>query len=108
MVLYITFSIGQVLLSTLSWCSSSAIPIFFKNFPQIDVTHIVKGFSIVNEAAVDAFLEFPCFFYDPTDAGDLISGSFAFSKSRLNTSEFLVHILLKLSLQNFKHHFASM
>ena len=53
----------------------------FKNFPQFVVIHTVKGFSIVNEAEVHAFLKFPCFFYDPTDIGDLISGSSAFSKS---------------------------
>ena len=68
-----------------------------KSFPQFVVIHTVKGFSIVNEAAVDAFLEFPCFFYDPTDAGDLISGSFAFSKSSLNIWKFSTHELLKPS-----------
>ena len=56
----------------------------FKNFPQFIVSHTVKGFSIVNEAEVDVFLEFSCFFYDPTDVGNLISGSSAFSKSSLN------------------------
>ena len=55
-----------------------------KNFPQFVVIHTVKGFSVVNEAEGDAFLEFSCFFYDPTNVGDLISGSFAFSKSSLN------------------------
>ena len=56
----------------------------FQNFPQFVVTHTVKGFSVVNEAEVDAFLEFSCFFYDPMDVGNLISGSSAFSKSSLN------------------------
>ena len=56
----------------------------FKNFPQFVVIHTVKGFSIVNEAEVDVFLEFSCFFYDPADVGDLISGSSAFSKPSLN------------------------
>ena len=56
----------------------------FKNFPQFVVIHIVKGFDIVNEAEVDAFLEFPCFFYDPTDVGNLISGSSAFSDIEVN------------------------
>ena len=79
-----------------------------KNFPQFIVIHTIKSCSVVSEAEVDVFLEFTCFFNDPTDVGNLISGSFAFSKSRLNTSEFLVHMLLKPSLQNFKHHFASM
>ena len=55
-----------------------------KNFPQFVVTHTVKGFSIVNEAEVLVFLEFSCFFYDPTDVGNLISGSSAFSKSSLS------------------------
>ena len=56
----------------------------FKNFPQFIVIHTIKGFSIVNEAEVDVFLEFSCFFYDPMDVGNLISGSSAFSKSSLN------------------------
>jgi len=78
-----------------------------KNFPQLFVIHIVKGFSIVNEGEVDVFLEFSFFFYDPTDVGNLISGSFAFSKFTLNIWNFLVCILLKLSLENFDHYFAS-
>ena len=77
----------------------------FKNFPQFILIHTVKGFSIVNEA--DAFLEFSSFFYDPTDAGNLISGSTAFSNSGLNIWKFLVHILLKPSLKNFDHYLAS-
>ena len=75
---------------------------------QFVVIHTVKGFSVVNEAEVDVFLEFPCFYYDPTDVGNLISGSSAFSKSSLNIWKFLVHILLKPSLENFEHYFASM
>ena len=78
----------------------------FKNFPQFVVIHTVKGFSIVNEAEVDVFLEFPCFFYDPMDVGNLISGSSAFSKSILNIWKFSVHVLLKPSLENFEHDFA--
>ena len=62
----------------------------------------------VNEAEVSAFLEFSCFFYDPKDVGNLISGSSAFSKSGLNIWEFLVHVLLKPSLDNFENYFASM
>ena len=69
----------------------------FQNFPQFVVIHTVKGFSVVNEAEVDAFLEFSCFFYNPTDVGNLISYSSAFSKSSLNIWKFLVHVLLKLS-----------
>ena len=78
-----------------------------KNFPQFVVIHTVKGFGIVNKAEVDAFLEFSCFFYDPTDVGNLISGSSAFSKSSLNIWRFTVHILLMPSLKNFEHYFDS-
>ena len=67
--------------------------------------HTVKGFSVVNEA--DVFLEFSCFFYDLADVSNLICGSSAFSKSSLNIWEFLVHVLLKPSLENFEHYFAS-
>ena len=67
----------------------------------------VKGFSIVNEA-VDVFLELSCFFYDPTDVGNLISGSSASSKSSLNIRKFSVHVLLKTSLEDFEHYFASL
>ena len=69
---------------------------------------MIKGFIVVNEVDVDLFLEFLCFFYDPTDAGSLISGSFAFSKSSLYILMFLVHILLKPSLKDFEHYLASM
>ena len=67
----------------------------FKNFPQLVVIHTVKGFGIVNEAEVDVFLELFCFIYDPTDVGNLMSGSSAFSKSSLNIWKLLIHILLK-------------
>ena len=67
-----------------------------KNFTQFVMIHIVKGFSIINEAEVDVFLEFSCFFYDPVDVGNLISGSSAFSKSSLNIWKFSVHVLFKL------------
>ena len=73
-------------------------PHLFKNFPQFVVIHTVKGFSIVNEAEVDVFLDFSCFFfffYDPTDVGSVISGSSTFSKSSLNILKFRVHVLLK-------------
>ena len=69
--------------------------------------HTVKDVSIVNEAEVDVFLELSCFFCDPVDVGDLISGSSAFSKSSLNIWKFSVHILLKPCLENFEHYFAS-
>ena len=80
----------------------------FKNFPQFVVIHTVKGFGIGNKAEVDDFLEFPCFFCDPTNVGNLISSSSAFAKSNLNIWKFSVHILLKPSLENFEHYFASM
>ena len=75
----------------------------FKNFPQFAMIHTVKGFSIINEAEVDIFLEFPCIFYDSTDVGKLISGSSAFSKSSLYIWKISVHILLKPSLKDFEH-----
>ena len=79
----------------------------FKNFPQFVVIHIVKGFSVINEAEVDVFLEFFCFIYDPSDVSNLISGSSAFCKSSLYMWEFLVHILLKPSLEDFEHDLAN-
>ena len=74
---------------------------------QFVVIHTVKGFSIVSEAEVDVFLELSCFFYDPTDVGNLISYSCSFSKSSLNIWKFTVHVLLKPGLENFEHYFAS-
>ena len=79
-----------------------------KNFPQFAVIHTVKVFGIVNKAKVDVFLELSCFFDDPTDVGNLISGSSAFSKSSLNIWKFMVHVLLKSDLENFEHYFAIM
>ena len=79
-----------------------------KNFPQFVVIHAVKGFGIVNKAEVDVFLELSCFFDDPTDVGNLTSGSSAFSKSSLNIWKFVVHVLLNPGLENFEHSFASM
>ena len=79
----------------------------FQNFPQFIVIHTVKGFGIVNKAEIDVFLEFSCFSDDPLDVGNLISGSSAFSKSSLNIWKFMIHILLKLGLENFEHYFTS-
>ena len=79
----------------------------FQNFPQFVVIHTVKGFGIVNKAEVDVFLELSCFFSDPADDGNLISGSSAFSKSNLNIWKFMVHVLLKSGLENFEQYFAS-
>ena len=81
---------------------------FLKNFPQFVLIHTVKGFGIVNKAEIHVFLELSCFFDDPTDVGNLISGSSAFSKSSLNIWMFMVHILLKPDLENLEHHFDSM
>ena len=78
-----------------------------KNFPHFVVIHTVKSFGIVNKAEADVFLELSCFFDDPVDVGNLISGSSAFSKSSLNIWKFSVHILLKPSLNNCVHYFAS-
>ena len=79
-----------------------------KNFPQFVVIHTVKGFGVVNKAEVDVFLEYSCFFDDPIDVGNLISGSSAFSKSSLNIWKFTVHKLLKPGLEIFEHYFVSM
>ena len=76
-----------------------------KNFPQFIVIHTVKGFGIVNKAEIDAFLELSCFFHDPADVGNLISGSSAFSKTSLNIWKFTAHVLLKPGLENFEHYF---
>ena len=78
-----------------------------KNFPQFLAVHTVKGFGIVNKAEIDVFLELSCFFDDPADVCNLISGSSAFSKTILNIWKFTVHVLLKPSLENFEHYFAS-
>ena len=94
----VSWEIGKVV-----WYSQ-----LFKNFPLFFVIHTIKGFSIVNEAERDVFLEFPCIFYDPTDVGNLLSGSSAFSKYSLNIWKFLVHVLLKPTLENLEHYFASM
>ena len=80
----------------------------FKNIPQFIVIHTVKGFGIVNKAEIDVFLEFSCFFDHPKDVRNLISGSPAFSKTSLNIWKFMVHIMLKPGLENFKHYFTSM
>ena len=81
---------------------------FFKNFPQFVVIHTVKGFDIVNKSEVDVFLELSGFFDDPTEVGNLVSGSSAFSKSSLNIWKLTVHVLLKPGLENFEHYFADM
>ena len=79
----------------------------FQDFPQFIVIHTVKGFGIVNKAEIDVFLELSCFFDDPADIGNLISGSSAFSKMSLNIWKFSVHILLKPGLENFEHYFTN-
>ena len=102
-------------MSTSNWCFLTCIQIsqeagqvvwhshLLKNFPEFVVVHTVKSFGIVNKAEVDVFLELSCFFDDPTDVGNLISDSSAFSKSSLNMWKFTVHVLLKPGLENFEH-----
>ena len=75
----------------------------FHNFPQFLVIHTVKDFGIVNKAQIDVFLELSCFFDDPADVSNLISGSSAFSKTSMNIWKFVVHVLLKPGLENFEH-----
>ena len=72
------------------------------------MTHTVKGFGVVNKAEIDLFLELSCYFDDPVDVGNVLSGSSVFSKSSLNTWKFTVHALLKPGLENFVHYFASL
>ena len=79
-----------------------------ENFPQFVVIHTVKGFGIVNKAEIDVLMELSCFFDDPADVGNLVSGSSALSKSSLNIWKFTIHILLKPGLENFEHYFANM
>ena len=79
----------------------------FQSFPWFIVIHTVKGFGIINKAEIDVFLELSCFFDDPMNVGNLISGSSAFSKTSLNIWNFTVHVLLKPGLENFQHYFTS-
>ena len=83
------------------------MPMSFR-ISQFLVIHTVEGFGIVNKAEIDVFLELSCFFDDPADVGNLISGSSAFSKTSLNIWNFTVHVLLKPGLENFEHYFTSM
>ena len=80
----------------------------FQNFPQFIVIHTVKGFGVVNKAEIDVFLELYCFFNDPADVGNLISGSSTFSKMSLNIWKFMIHVLLKPDLENFEHYIATL
>ena len=79
----------------------------FQNFPQFIVIHTVKGFGIVNKAEIDVSLELSCFFHDPADVDNLISGSSAFSKTSLNIWKFMVQVFLKPGLEDFEHYFTS-
>ena len=96
--LHIGFSRGR---------SDGLVFLSLSEFSEFIVIHTVKGFGIVNKAEIDVFLELSCFFDDPADVGNLISGSSAFSKSSLNIWKFSVHVLLNPSLENFEHYFAS-
>ena len=78
-----------------------------QNFPQFIVIHTVKGFGIVTEAEIDVFLGLSCFFHDPVDVGNLISGSSVFFKTSFNIRKFTVHILLKPGLDNVEHYFTA-
>ena len=78
-----------------------------KYFPQFFVIHTVKGFGIVYKAEIDVFLELSCFFNDPADVGNLMSGSSAFSKTSLNIWKFMIHVLFKPGLEDFEHYFTS-
>ena len=82
--------------------------LLLKNVPQFIVIHTVKGFTVNKAEVPSVFLELSCFFNDPADVGSLISGSSAFSKTSLNIWKFMVHVLLKPGLEDFKHHFTSM
>ena len=79
----------------------------FKNFTQFVVIYTVKGFGVINNPEVDVFLELSCFFSDPMDVYNLMSDASAFSKTSLNIWKLLVDLLLKSSLENFEHYFAS-
>ena len=78
-----------------------------RNFPHFIVIYTVKGFGVINKAEIDVFLELSCFFHDPVDVGNLISGSSAFSKTSLNIWKFTVCVLLKPGLENFEYYFSS-
>ena len=114
-VLYIHSIVPCPVLTVASWPAYrflkrqvrlSSIPICSRIFHSL--LWSTQRFGIVNKAEVDGFMERSCFFYDPTDVGNLISGSSAFSKSSLNIWKFSVHMLLKLSFENFEHYIASM
>ena len=105
-------------MSSSNWCFVTCIQIsqeagqviwysHLLNSPQFIVIHTVKGFGIVNKAEIDVFLELSCFFDDPTDVGNLITGPSVFSKSSLNIWKFMVHVLLKSDLEIFEHYFTS-
>ena len=96
--LYIGFSRGR---------SGGLVFSSLSEFSTVYVIHTVKGFGIVNKAQIDVFLELSCFFDDTANVGNLISGSSAFSKTRLNIRKFIVHILLKPGVENFEHYFTS-
>ena len=81
---------------------------FFKNFQQFVMIHTVKGFSVVDETEIGIFLKFSCFLYNPANVGNLISSSSCFSKPSLDIWKFMIHLILKPSMQDFKHDLTSM
>ena len=99
-----SWPIYRFLMRQVRWCG---IPISFRIFQFMEI-YTVKGFGVADKVEINVSLELPCFFYDPADVGHLISGSSAFSKSRVNIWKFSVHKLLKPGLQNFEPYFASM
>ena len=99
----VSWSAYRYLRRQVRWSGSPIL----KNFPQFVLIHTIKGFGVVNKVKVDVFLELSCFFDSPTDVGNLISGSSAFSKSSLNIWNFTILVLLKPNLENFEHYFAS-
>ena len=96
-------------LTVASWPAGQVVwySYLFENFPQFVVIHTVKGYSIVSKAEIDVFLKLFCFFDNPVDVGNLISGSSAISKTILKIWKFMIHVLLKPGLENFEHYFTS-
>ena len=100
----LSFLYSPTLTSIHDYWKNHSFDYLFQNFPQFIVIHTVKGFGIVDKAEI-VFLELSCFFDDPADVGNLISGPSSFSKTNLNVWKFMVQVLLKPGLENFEHYF---